>query len=108
MQVYADIRCFNTYLELNKIVYQAKLVTLYSFPFRQKSISYDPMTQGKQNVAVTPNTSLKLLDDKVEVIPSVVRKQPRVKAERDLGVVLFRALPGEVLRLACERVVNRF
>ena len=66
------------------------------------------MTQGKQNVAVTPNASLKLFDDKVEVIPSVVCEQSRVEAECDLGVVLFRALPSEVLRLACERVVNRF
>ena len=58
------------------------------------------------------NASLKLLDDKVEVIPSVVREQSRVEAERDLGVVLFRALPGEVLRLTCHRIAkvsfNRF
>ena len=47
-------------------------------------------------------TSLKLLDDEVEVVPAVVGEEARVEAQRDLGVVLLRALPGEVLRLAWE------
>ena len=54
------------------------------------------------------NASLELLDDKVEVIPPVVREQSRVEAERDLGVVLFRALPGEVLRLTCNRIAKNW
>ena len=45
-------------------------------------------------------TSLKLLDDEVEVVPAVIGEEARVEAQRDLGVVLLRALPGEVLRLA--------
>lgn len=49
-------------------------------------------------------TSLQLLDDEVEVVPAVVGEQPRIEAQRDLGVVLLRALPGEVLRLAWEIV----
>ena len=56
----------------------------------------DDSTAGDENHA-----SLKLLDDKIEVIPSVVREQSRVEAEGYLGVVLFRALPSEVLRLTC-------
>ena len=44
---------------------------------------------------------LKLLDDEVEVVPPVVGEEAGVEGERDLGVVLGGAVPGEVLNLAC-------
>ena len=43
---------------------------------------------------------LQLLYDEVEVVPSVVGKQSRVKGQRDFGHVRLGVLPSEVLGLA--------
>ena len=43
---------------------------------------------------------LKLLDDKVEIIPAIVSKEAGVEGEGNLGEVCLRVVPGEILCLA--------
>ena len=50
---------------------------------------------------------LELLDDKVEVVPSIVGKEAGIEGESDLGHVRFRVVPREVLSFACKRDVEK-